>query len=213
RAGSTTAPAGDRVGDGHDKAPPTPPGATVDSTGCPSDSDADSVLDGIDKCPDTPKGAKVDATGCPIDSDKDGVPDGIDQCPGTSLGIPVDSTGCPIGYRQHEQELLDTGKIRLSNVQFATGKADLAAASFGVLDAVRDLLAKWPALRIEVAGHTDSKGTKKVNDKLSQARADSVRAYLLRRFPEIQPGQFTAKGYGSSRPIVSNDTENGRALN
>jgi len=204
---------GDKVCDGIDQCPDTPHGATVDSAGCPHDSDGDGVLDGIDQCANTPKGAKVDATGCPIDTDRDGVPDGLDQCPGTALGIPVDSTGCPMGYREHEQQLLDTGMIRLSNVQFATGKAVLQPASFAVLDVVGDLLSKWPELKIEIAGHTDSKGSKKTNEKLSQARADSVRAYLLRRFPEIQPSQFVAKGYGPTRPIASNDNEAGRALN
>src|SRR5437899_1776745 len=67
----------DGVPDNKDLCPNTPPGATVDATGCPHDSDGDGVYDGIDKCPNTPAGAKVDAAGCPIDSDHDGVPDGI----------------------------------------------------------------------------------------------------------------------------------------
>jgi len=204
---------GDGVFDGLDQCADTPKGATVDDKGCPKDSDGDGVLDGLDQCPNTPKGAKIDAKGCPIDSDGDGVFDGLDQCPDTAPGVAVDSVGCPIGFHEREQELLDTGKIRLENVQFETGKADLKPESKPTLDAVGDLLAHWPALQIEIGGHTDSKGSVKLNAKLSQARADSVRAYLLARFPALKPAQFTTKGYGSSRPIASNDTEAGRAVN
>ncbi len=204
---------GDGVPDGIDQCPDTPKGATVDAKGCTSDSDGDGVLDGLDQCPNTPKGAKVDDKGCPIDSDHDGVPDGIDQCPDTSPGVAVDSVGCPIGFHEREQELLDTGKIRLQNVQFEFGKADLKPESKPILDTVGDLLSHWPDLRIEIGGHTDSKGTAKLNQKLSQARADSVRAYLVERFPKLRPEQFTTKGYGSSKPIVSNETEALRALN
>jgi len=204
---------GDGVPDGLDDCADTPKGATVDAKGCTSDSDGDGVLDGLDQCPDTPKGAKIDAHGCPIDSDGDGVPDGLDRCPDTAGGVKVDSLGCPVGQKEREQELLDTGRIRLQNVQFQTGKADLLPESLPVLDAVGDLLMRWPALQIEISGHTDSKGKPAANLKLSQARADAVRTYLLQRFPKLSPAQFTAKGYGATRPVVPNDTEAGRAVN
>jgi outer membrane protein OmpA-like peptidoglycan-associated protein len=204
---------GDGVPDGIDQCADTPKGATVDAKGCPSDADGDGVLDGLDQCASTPKGARIDDKGCPIDSDHDGVPDGLDQCPDTESGVAVDSVGCPIGFHEREQELLDTGKIRLQNVQFEFGKADLKPESRPILDAVGDLLGHWQELKIEIGGHTDSKGTAKLNQKLSQARADTVRAYLLQRFPKLNPAQFTTKGYGASKPIVSNDTEATRALN
>ena len=135
----------------------TPKGATVDAKGCPTDSDGDGVYDGVDQCADTPKGATVDAKGCPIDADGDGVFDGldrartrrrarrwtrrvarrtptatacrtgIDRCPDTPAGLAVDSEGCPIEVTEKETELLDTGMIRLQNVNFETGKADVAA--------------------------------------------------------------------------------------
>ena len=204
---------GDGVYDGLDDCADSPKGATVDAKGCTSDSDGDGVLDGLDKCPNTPKGARIDASGCPIDSDHDGVFDGLDTCPDTAPGVAVDSVGCPIGFREREQELLDTGKIRLQNVQFEFGKADLKAESKPILDTVGDLLSKWPVLKLEIGGHTDNKGSAKLNLKLSQSRADSVRAYLYERFPTLTPDQFTTKGYGSTKPIVSNDTEAGRAVN
>jgi outer membrane protein OmpA-like peptidoglycan-associated protein len=204
---------GDGVCDGIDTCADTPKGAKVDAKGCPSDVDGDGVLDGIDACDDTPKGCQIDAKGCSKDSDGDGVCDGIDRCPGTTANLQVDSTGCPISYLERESELLDTGRIRIENVEFETGKADLRPASLPILDGVGDLLAKWPDLRIEIGGHTDSRGSKKLNDKLSQARADSVRSYLLRRFPTLRPDQYTTKGYGFSKPIAPNTTPEGMQRN
>ena len=195
---------GDGVWDGLDKCPDTPKGAAVDAKGCPIDSDGDGVYDGLDKCPNTPKGATVDATGCPKDSDGDGVWDGLDKCPDTPKGAKVDADGCPIVVTEKETELLDTGMIRLQNVNFETGKSDLLPESFPILDDVGPILRKWPQLQIEVGGHTDSRGTTARNQTLSEARANAVRNYLLKKFPDIVASQLSAKGYGESRPIAPN---------
>jgi opacity protein-like surface antigen len=85
----------DGVKNKHDDCPNTPPGASVDETGCPQDSDDDGVYDGIDNCDETPARAFVDMIGCPIDTDQDGVPDGIDRCANTPPGVGVDNAGCP----------------------------------------------------------------------------------------------------------------------
>ncbi len=204
---------GDGVFDGIDKCADTPKGATVDATGCPKDSDGDGVLDGLDQCPNTPVGAKVDSAGCPIDSDGDGVYDGLDKCPDTPAGLKVDANGCPIEVMEKETELLDTGLIRLDNVNFDTGKADILPESYPTLDAVGAVMLKWPQLRIEVGGHTDSRGSRATNLKLSQARADSVLAYILRKYPQLPRDQFTVKGYGSSRPLVPNTNDLNMAKN
>jgi OOP family OmpA-OmpF porin len=204
---------GDGVCDGIDQCPDTPKGAKVDAKGCPIDSDGDGVYDGIDQCPDTPKGAKVDEKGCPIDSDGDGVPDGIDQCPDTPKGVKVDSVGCSIEMQQQEAALLETGTIRLENINFATGSADLMPESLPTLDAAGAVLLKWPQLRIEIGGHTDSRGSAVRNQRLSQARADSVRAYLVRKFAALPAEQLTTKGYGKSRPVASNADSLGQAKN
>src|SRR5262249_26832534 len=198
---------GDGVYDGLDKCPDTPKGATVDASGCPKDSDGDGVLDGLDQCPGTPKGATVDAKGCPADADGDGVPDGIDQCPDTPKGLKVDAKGCPIEVLERETELLDTGMIRLQNVNFETNKADILPESYPTLDVVGMLLGKWPQLKLEIGGHRDAGGSAVRNQKLSEARADSVRSYLLRKFDKLDPAEFTVKGYGKSRPIVPNTSE------
>jgi len=198
---------GDGVLDGLDQCPDTPKGATVDAKGCPSDADGDGVLDGLDQCPGTPKGAVVDEKGCPKDADGDGVPDGIDQCPDTPKSLKVDAKGCPIEVTERETELLDTGMIRLQNVNFETNKADILPDSYSTLDAVGMLLTKWPQLKLEIGGHTDSRGSAAKNQKLSEARAGAVRSYILQKFPTLDPNGFTVKGYGKTRPIVPNTNE------
>jgi OOP family OmpA-OmpF porin len=203
----------DGVCDGIDQCPDTPDSATVDAKGCPSDADGDGVLDGIDKCPDTPKGATVDAHGCPSDADADGVPDGIDKCPETGLGLKVDSLGCPIEFIEKETELLDTGMIRLHDVNFQTAKADVLPESFGVLDVVGQVMRKWPELKIEIGGHTDSRGADKYNQRLSESRARAVMTYLTTKFADLKPTQYTAKGYGESKPLVPNTSDLNMAKN
>ena len=195
---------GDGVYDGLDTCPGTPKGATVDAHGCPKDSDGDGVYDGIDQCPDTPKGATVDAKGCPSDTDGDGVLDGLDQCPNTPAGLKVDANGCPIEVTEKETEMLDTGMIRLQNVNFETGKATLLPDSYAALDEVGGILLKWPQLSIEIGGHTDSRGRAEKNQALSEARAKSVKDYLVDKFPGLATAQLTTKGYGSLRPLVPN---------
>ncbi|MGE5176025.1 MAG: OmpA family protein [Hyphomicrobiales bacterium] len=204
---------GDGVYDGIDQCPDTPKGAKVDDKGCPIDSDGDGVPDGLDQCDNTPTGAKVDANGCPIDSDKDGVPDGLDKCPDTPANAKVDKDGCPIEVTEKETELLDTGMIRLENVNFETGKSDITDDSKPVLDTVGQVLSKWPELRIEIGGHTDSRGSAAYNQKLSQERAQAVLSYLLQKFPNLKPDQFVAKGYGESKPVVPNTSPLNMAKN
>ena len=204
---------GDGVHEGVDQCANTPKGAVVDSVGCPVDSDGDGVPDGIDTCPSTPKGAEVDSLGCPLDNDKDGVPNGLDKCPNTLPGLKVDTLGCSIEIVERETELLDTGLIRLNDVNFETGKANLLPESYAELQVVAGLLRKWPELRLEVGGHTDSRGSAAKNMALSQARADTVRAWVMNNYPEIDPKTLTTKGYGSTKPRAPNTSELGRAKN
>src|SRR5207245_2850730 len=139
---------GDGVVDGVDKCADTPRGAKVDKVGCPIDSDGDGVPDGIDTCAVTPKGAKVDATGCPMDTDGDGVPDGIDECADTPKGAQVDDKGCETKAAALEDEMLDTGRIRLVGVNFETGKATLLPEGLPSLDDAGLVLSKWPDLKV-----------------------------------------------------------------
>ncbi len=204
---------GDGVCDGLDQCPNTPKGCQVDAKGCPIDSDGDGVCDGLDQCPDTPKGCLVDAKGCPLDSDGDGVCDGLDKCPNTPAGAKVDKDGCPIVVNEKEVELLDTGKITVHEIHFATGKSDVPPDADPILDEIGGILVQWPELRIEVGGYTDNVGSAKSNLDLSQRRAQAVMDYLLHKFQQIKPDQFTAKGYGLTNPVTSNATVEGKAQN
>jgi OOP family OmpA-OmpF porin len=190
---------GDGVPDSADRCPGTPPGVKVDATGCELDSDGDGVVDSKDRCPGTPAGHKVDANGCELDSDGDGVLDGADQCPGTPAGARVDTKGCEI-----------KNEIRLPGVVFATDKAELLPESYPVLNEAIATLKKNPDLRIEVAGHTDSRGSDAHNQALSQRRAQTVAKYLK---DGGVTNELKAVGYGEREPIADNATEAGRQQN
>lgn len=205
--GCTTDTDSDGVPDGPDQCPNTPAGATVDATGCPTDTDRDGVFDGIDKCPGTASGVEVDSSGCQraSDADGDGVDDTRDRCPGTAAGTRVDSAGCPILFTPERTPVV------LRGVTFETGRSALRSDSYTVLDIVAASLIANPDIRIEIAGHTDNTGSEATNLRLSQARADAVRAYLASK--GVAPERMTAKGYGPSEPVAPNTTREGRAQN
>lgn len=198
---------GDGVIDSLDRCPGTRAGLKVDANGCPIDSDGDGVPDTADKCPNTPAGDTVDASGCtiPVDADGDGIPDAIDRCPRTAPGVPVDALGCPVLFPGQSRALV------LQGVTFQTGSATLTATSLGRLNQVALSLKAHPEVRIEIAGYTDDQGVQAANIRLSQARADAVRAYLIRQ--GVAGTQLTARGFGSANPLDSNSTPAGRARN
>lgn len=102
-------------------------------------------------------------------------------------------------------------KIPLYNITFATASWDLNPNSRRELDRITKLLNDHPSLKIEISGHTDSKGLAKNNLILSQKRAKSVHDYLIAK--KIPEKRFVAKGYGQEKPIADNNTEEGRAKN
>ena len=99
----------------------------------------------------------------------------------------------------------------LEDCNFETGKATLQPESYTVLDELVAYLVRKDDEKIELGGHTDNVGTAKSNLILSEARANTVRAYLLTK--GIDPDRVTAKGYGFSVPVASNKTAAGRAQN
>ncbi len=101
--------------------------------------------------------------------------------------------------------------IVLQGVEFLTNSAELTPASHAALDQVAAVLKRHPALRVEVAGYTDSTGSAERNRALSQARAEAVRDYLVRQ--GIDPARLTARGYGPASPIADNATAAGRQRN
>ncbi|WP_169518358.1 OmpA family protein [Solimonas variicoloris] len=180
------------------------------------DSDGDGVPDDADLCPGTPKGVKVDAKGCPIDSDGDGVPDGLDQCPGTPPGVAVDDKGCPTTLGSGRFKIIGSGAdLRFEDVHFEFDKSDLSDYSKEMLDdaanVINQVSEKYPALKVDVSGHTDSVGTEGYNQGLSERRANAVKQYLLRK--GVEPGRLNTYAYGESKPVATNDTAEGRAQN
>jgi outer membrane protein OmpA-like peptidoglycan-associated protein len=125
----------------------------------------------------------------------------------------VDADGCPIVVTEKETELLETGMIRLEDVNFDLNRATIKPESHAALDEVGDILSRWPQLRIEVGGHTDSQGSEAHNQKLSEERASAVLDYLLANFRTLKSGQLTSAGYGESAPVAPNDTALSRAKN
>jgi outer membrane protein OmpA-like peptidoglycan-associated protein len=99
----------------------------------------------------------------------------------------------------------------LTGVNFETGRSALTRGSYVVLDAVAASLIANPDIRIEIAGYTDSTGTKFGNLRLSQNRATAVRFYLARK--GVPPARMIAKGYGASGYLAPNSTPAGRAQN
>lgn len=100
---------------------------------------------------------------------------------------------------------------RAGAIYFRSGSADLNPESDAILKAVLDIVERCPDLRITVAGHTDSVGGAAGNQRLSEARAASVAAYLVTN--GVSATRVRATGFGEDRPVASNDTERGRRLN
>jgi OmpA-OmpF porin, OOP family len=104
-------------------------------------------------------------------------------------------------------------KIELNeNVEFKTGSHELANATDPVLEEVVQILKTHPeVIRIRIEGHTDTVGTAKYNQKLSDRRANTVREYLISH--GVETSRLTSKGFGMTRPIATNKTGDGRAQN
>ena len=102
-------------------------------------------------------------------------------------------------------------KIALRNIFFDTGKSTLRSESNAELDRLVKLMKDVPSLKIEISGHTDNTGSASLNASLSQDRAEAVVKYLTSK--GISGGRMTAMGYGSSRPIATNNTADGRQQN
>jgi len=141
----------------------------------------------------------------PADADSDHVPDTRDVCPSTPAGGTVDASGCAPLFTAAAPVLT------LRDVQFETGKAVMLPGALPVLDSIARQLEALPDVAIEIAGHTDSSGVYRRNVVLGRARAETVRQYLHQQGVPLE--RMTARGFGPDRPVASNRTADGRALN
>ena len=98
------------------------------------------------------------------------------------------------------------------NVEFDTNKAIVKDKYYDEIKRVADFMKEFPDKTCEIGGHTDNIASAAYNQKLSEKRANSVRQYLIDKFG-IDGSRLTAAGYGLTKPIASNDTEEGRQQN
>lgn len=103
-------------------------------------------------------------------------------------------------------------KIAFHSLEFENGKADILAEMQNDLNKVANFMLDHPDFDIRISGHTDSQGNTDANLRLSQARADAIKAYLTYTY-KIEPDRIEANGYGSSMPIVEEKTDGDRRLN
>lgn len=168
--------------------------------GCPiPDTDKDGINDEEDKCPTVPGLARYQ--GCPlVDTDGDGVPDEDDKCP-NEKGSP-ENFGCP---------KLEEYKFDAKKVQFITGSATLTKAAMAELDKGVVIMNDHPKINVAIEGHTDNTGTPAGNQKLSEKRAEAVKAYLVKK--GISADRLITSGHGQNEPIADNKSNAGRAAN
>jgi OOP family OmpA-OmpF porin len=210
---------GDGIPDTADKCPnePEDKDGFQDEDGCPDpDNDGDGIPDAVDKCPMEPedKDGFQDEDGCPDpDNDGDGVPDTADKCPNdpeTKNGY-QDEDGCPDEIPAKLKQF--TGVIQ--GINFRVGDSALQASSNTTLDKAVAVLKEFGDLKLEIQGHTDDQPIKSGskfadNQALSQARAESVKAYFVAK--GIAETRLTAKGYGDTVPVEDPKTLTGGKL-
>ncbi|WP_437997872.1 OmpA family protein [Sorangium sp. So ce185] len=203
----------DGIPDGEDACPFVAGVASDDprKNGCPPDQDEDGVPDSEDACPEVkgPRSKDPAKNGCPGDTDGDTFRDDKDACPREKGFADPDPEkhGCPKAVR-----VTDKNVVILQQVQFDTDKATIKPVSDPLLDEVAQVLKEHPEIvLIEIQGHTDDRGTDEHNRVLSQNRANSVMAALVRR--GIDSTRLTAQGYGRDQPLDNNATEEGRQRN
>ncbi|MGB5820823.1 MAG: OmpA family protein [Saonia sp.] len=171
--------------------------------GCP-DADGDGVADKDDECPN--EAGPAENKGCPwADKDGDSVLDKDDACP--DVAGTVANNGCPEVTEEVQKQLNDYARTIL----FDTGKSSIKAESTSVMVDIITILNEYPTAKFTVEGHTDSVGSAKLNQTLSESRANSVRDFLIEK--GIGSDRLSAIGYGEDKPIATNNTRAGRTQN
>jgi hypothetical protein len=104
-----------------------------------------------------------------------------------------------------------SAELQAGRIDFDSDKTEVADRSFGMLDRVAAVLQRCPEANIEIASHTDSDGSTARNQTVSEARADAIVEYLVDA--GVMRERLTAKGYGETKPIADNKTDEGKARN
>lgn len=195
----------DRDGDGtpdqSDRCPNRP--GLPEFFGCPfPDQDGDGVADADDNCPT--RAGRPEDNGCP-DSDLDGLTDNLDRCP--DLPGLIENNGCP--------SVPDTVQLVLGramrDVRFETAKTTLLPASTAILDSIVAVMQNFDFYHLRMSGHTDSRGSAPLNQRLSEGRARACRDYLVNAGIDAERLSFV--GRGEEEPIATNMYAAGRIQN
>ena len=131
------------------------------------------------------------------DNDKDGVLNSVDKCPKTPAGHKVDSEGCT--------------KLVTLRINFETASYKVDNASMPEVKEFADFLKDMPSYDAKIVGHTDSVGSDKDNQKLSENRANSVKTLIVKE--GVDTKRITTEGKGEKSPVATNDTKEGKAQN
>jgi outer membrane protein OmpA-like peptidoglycan-associated protein len=196
----------DSVPDAEDQCPNIP--GSVALNGCP-DIDNDGIINSLDSC--LAEAGPASTFGCP-DTDNDGVADKYDNCP-TEAGTP-ENYGCPsldpslVILNEEEKKVLNEA---FSSLEFKTGTAKIEESSLASLTELSQLFVAKPSYNLEISGYTDNVGNAAKNKKLSQDRANAVKAFISAQ--GVDASRLKATGYGSSKPIADNKTPEGRQKN
>lgn len=129
----------------------------------------------------------------------------------SKLILPSLEKGTHYGIYEVTVEIDPAKEYTLDRVYFETGKSILKSDSYAELDELYEYLMRKKSAIIEIAGHTDNVGEPDANLKLSQARSEAVKTYLVNK--GIEESRIKPVGYGEGHPIADNNTENGRSLN
>jgi outer membrane protein OmpA-like peptidoglycan-associated protein len=192
---------GDGIADKDDACPEVAGLAALN--GCP-DADGDGVADKDDKCP-TVAGPKENA-GCPWpDTDGDGVLDKDDKC--IDVRGTVANQGCPEVSEEVMMKLNEYSRTIL----FDSGKSTFKKQTYPTLQSITAILKEYPYSRFLVEGHTDSDGSNEMNQTLSENRAAAVKNYLIEN--GIAADRLKSTGFGETKPIATNKTAKGKAMN
>jgi OOP family OmpA-OmpF porin len=202
---------GDGIIDRNDKCPDK--AGPAEREGCPDeDKDHDGIVGDKDKCPEEAedKDQFEDEDGCPDpDNDKDTVLDEKDKCPNepeTKNGY-QDDDGCPDEVPVTVKKF--TGVVK--GINFRRNSADIKASSFPLLKEAVSVFKEYPALRVEISGHTSDEGKRDFNMKLSRKRAEAVKGFLTSA--GIDESRIGTVGYGPDKPIADNETKEGKEKN
>jgi outer membrane protein OmpA-like peptidoglycan-associated protein len=138
------------------------------------------------------------------DDDHDGVINSRDVCPNTPLGALVTLQGCP--EKSSSVFSMDM------QILFKPNKSVVSPRFYGKIQQLANFLMDNPETKVRIEGHTDNAGEAKINQQLSQDRANAVSEILIDKF-RIAPRRVTAVGYGNRKPIASNSTDEGKMKN